>query len=159
MFDRVYKEILETEESFGPHGFSSDNAGAISAGLRAHFGNEVLHRTCSFHFLYGAYMHCCNAICARSAQIQFLRLTWKLLEAATPQKFELLYKLFVKWIEKTNSRQQKMKPWLKFWYNKKKQWATAYTSLSVTGVNLSEAGQSKYKVNNGMKRLKLYQAE
>ena len=102
-------------------------------------------------------MHCCNAIGACSAQIQFLRFTWKLLEAATPQKFELLYKLFVKWIEKTNSRQKKMKPWLKFWYNRKTQWATAYTSLSVTGVNLSEAGQSKYKVNNGMKRLKLYQ--
>ena len=29
--------------------------------------------------------------------------------------------------------------------------------MKLDNVNLSEAGQSKYKVNNGMKRLKLYQ--
>ena len=157
LFDEEYKAILKTENSFRPHGFSSDNAGAISAGLRSHFGAEVRHRTCSFHYLYGAYMHCCNAIGGRSAQVQFLRFSCKLLEAATPQMFEMLYGLFVKWIDKTESRRKKLKPWLKFWYDRKTQWATAYTSLSVNGVNLSEAGQAKYKINNGLKRLKLYQ--
>ena len=157
LFDEVYKNVLETDNGFKPHGFSSDNAGAISAGLRMHFGTDILHRTCSFHYLYGAYMHCCNAVGERSSQIQFLRFAWKLLEAATPNKFELLYKLFVKWIQKTDSRQKKLKPWLKFWYDRKTQWATAYTSLSVNNVNLSEAGQSKYRINNGLKRLKLYQ--
>jgi hypothetical protein len=159
LFDATYKDILETEESFRPHGFNSDNAGAISAGLRVHFGPDILHRTCSFHYLYGAYMHCSNAIGERSAQVQFLRFSHKLLEAATPKKFELLYNLFLKWIEKTDSRQKKMKPWLKFWYDRKTQWATAYTSLTVNDVNLAETGQSKYRVNNGLKHLKLYQGK
>ena len=65
----------------------------------------------------------------------------------------------MKWIKKTESRQKKLKPWLKFWYDRKTQWPTAYTSLTVNAVNLAEAGQSKYRVNNGLKRLKLYQGK
>ena len=142
---------------FRPHGFSSDNAGAICAGIEKHFGKDVLHRTCSFHYLFGAYNHCSNAIGQRKDQVRYLRYAWKLLEASSPKQFELIYKFFKAWIEKSKSRQKKLGPWLKFWYDRKVQWTTAYTSLSVDAVNLAEAGQSKYKKNNRMKRLRLYQ--
>ena len=157
LFDEVYKSTLDTEVSFKPHGFSSDNAGAICAGIQKQFGKDVLHRTCSFHYLFGAYNHCSNALGQRASQVRYLRFAFKLLEAPTPNQFELLYKFFKTWIEKSKSRQKKIGPWLKFWYDRKVQWATAYTSLSIDAVNLAEAGQSKYKKTNKMKRLKLYQ--
>ena len=69
----------------------------------------------------------------------------------------MIYKLFKSWIEKSKARKKKLGPWLKFWYDRKTQWATSYTSLSVDAVNLAEAGQSKYKKTNRLKRLKLYQ--
>ena len=69
----------------------------------------------------------------------------------------MIYKLFKSWIEKSKARKKKLGPWLKFWYDRKTQWATSYTSLSVDAVNLAEAGQSKYKKSNRLKRLKLYQ--
>ena len=157
LFDQLYKESLKTEESFNPHGFCSDNAGAIGSGLEMHFGPSIRHRTCTFHYLYGAYQHCCNAIGKHSSQIRYLRFAYELLEAATPKKFELIYRNFVIWIDKNKSRKAKLKPWLKWWYARKVQWATAYTALSIDGGNLAEGGQSKYRKNNKMKRLQLYQ--
>ena len=157
LFDEVYRSSLDKETPFKPHGFSSDNAGAICAGIQKHFGMDVLHRTCSFHYLFGAYNHCSNAIGQRDSQVRYLRYSWKLLEATTPTKFELIYKFFKAWIQKSKSRNKKLGPWLKFWYDRKIQWASAFTSLTVDAVNLAEAGQSKYKKTNRMKRLKLYQ--
>jgi hypothetical protein len=134
LFDELYKDVLGTEEDFRPHGFSSDNAGGIIAGLQLHFGQEILFRSCGFHFLYGAFNHCSNAIGSRSSQVRFLRFSVKLLEAATITKFEMLYSLFRKWIEKSKSRRKKLKPWLNWWVTRKTQWATAYTALSLGNI-------------------------
>ena len=131
LFDELYKKALGTEDSFRPHGFSSDNAGGIIAGLQRHFGQDILFRSCGFHFLFGAFNHCSNAIGSRSSQVRFLRFSVKLLEAATIKKFDLLYSLFKTWIEKSKLRRKKLKPWLNWWVTRKTQWATAYTALSL----------------------------
>lgn len=156
MFDKIFREVLKMDRMFFPWGFCSDSAGGISAGLIWHFGPNIRHRTCSFHFLYGAHLHCTNAIGSRDSQIRFLRFSFQLLEAATPSKFELLYKEFVNWICKTKDRKNKLLPWLKWWYQRKTQWSTAYTDLELDGVNLAEGGQSKYRMNNNLKKLQLY---
>ena len=76
LFDKMYKEALKTEDSFNPHGFCSDNAGAIASGLEMHFGTTIRHRTCTFHYLYGAYQHCCNAIGNHSSQVRYLHMNY-----------------------------------------------------------------------------------
>ena len=157
IFNDMYKKTLNENSSFSPHGFASDSAGGISAALRYLYGENVLHRTCQFHYLYGAHQHCCNAIGNTDSQIRFLKFANVLLDAATPSKFELIYRDFVAWISKNEDRRAKLMPWLKFWYKRKSQWSNAYCPASVGNVNLAEGGQSKYKVNNKLKKLKLYQ--
>ena len=123
LFNDIYKDVLNIDDDFFPHGFASDSAGGISSALTFIFGPEVRHRTCQFHYLYGAHQHCCNAIGNRDSQIRYLRFCRELLEAATPTKFELLYKHFVKWISKKKDRSKKLIPWLSFWYKRKSQWS------------------------------------
>ena len=72
LFNDIYKDVLNIDDDFFPHGFASDSAGGISSALTFIFGPEVRHRTCQFHYLYGAHQHCCNAIGNRDSQIRYL---------------------------------------------------------------------------------------
>ena len=158
LFEITLEKFLGIQFKFDPFGFTSDNAGGITSGIRLFFGPDKPHRTCRFHIIYCGYQHCGNAIGSKHDQIVFLRYLFSLIDASTATLFVKLAEDFYKWIFELPSRQKQLEKWWDFWFGCRAMWSSAFANQSLSEVSLVEALQSKYSKKNNMKNLALYQS-
>ena len=158
LFEVVLKEHFGSDAKFDPFGFTSDNAGGITAGIKLCFGPLKPHRTCRFHIIYCGYQHCGTSIGSKGDQILFLRFLFSLIDASTATLFVEIAEKFWKWIRELPSRKKQLENWWDFWFNCRAMWSSAFTNQTLTEVSLVESLQSKYSKKNNLKKLPLYQS-
>jgi hypothetical protein len=158
LFEITLQDIFGNEFKFDPFGFTSDNAGGITAGIRLFFGPGKPHRTCRFHIIFCGYQHCGNAIGSKHDQIIFLRYLFSLIDASTATLFVKISEEFYKWILELPSRKKQLEKWWEFWFGCRAMWSSAFANQSLSEVSLVEALQSKYSKKNNLKNLALYQS-
>ena len=158
LFEIVSKEHYGNSAKFDPFGFTSDNAGGITAGIKLCFGPLKPHRTCRFHIIYCGYQHCGTSIGTKKDQILFLRFLFSLIDASTATLFVEIAEKFWKWIRELPSRTKQLENWWDFWFNCRAMWSSAFTNQTLTEVSLVESLQSKYSKKNNLKKLPLYQS-
>ena len=158
LFEITLKDIFGHECKFDPFGFTSDNAGGITAGIRLFFGPDKPHRTCRFHIIFCGYQHCGNAIGSKHDKITFLRYLFSLIDASTATLFVKISEDFYKWILELPSRKKQLEKWWEFWFSCRAMWSSAFADQSLSEVSLVEALQSKYSKKNKLKNLALYQS-
>ena len=144
LFETVIQKFAGSEFKFDPFGFTSDNAGGITSGIRMFFGPSKPHRTCKFHIIYCAYQHCGNSVGSKEDQILFLRYIFSLIDASTATLFVKLAEDFFKWISALPSRKKQLEHWWQFWFGCRAMWSSAFANQSLSEVSLVEALQSKY---------------
>ena len=158
LFESVMQEQYGDDYKFNPFGFTSDNAGGITAGIKLCFGPLKPHRTCRFHIIYCGYQHCGTSIGSKKDQILFLRYLFSLIDASTATLFVEISEKFWKWINELPSRTKQLENWWDFWFNCRAMWSSAFTNQTLTEVSLVESLQSKYSKKNNLKNLPLYQS-
>ena len=158
LFQCVLKEYCGSDAKFDPFGFTSDNAGGITSGIKLCFGPLKPHRTCRFHIIYCGYQHCGTSIGSKQDQILFLRYLFSLIDASTATLFVQIAEDFWKWIREQPARTKQLENWWDFWFNCRAMWSSAFTNQTLTEVSLVESLQSKYSKKNNLKKLPLYQS-
>ena len=129
-------------ESFTPHGFVADEAGALLAGTRQMHPSAQI-ATYDYHYKVNCLQVVSKEIGTRNDIITFLRFTQALQRASSPFVYESVMKHFYVWIDLLESRQRRLRSFVDWWDSRRDHWATAFKPNDVDKHSLAESNNSK----------------
>ena len=118
-FNDALSEYAGRQVIFNPIGWSADNGGAITSGIKEVFGVSGLSRlkTCEFHFRDSVNKRA-NAMSSQEAKATFKSLAAELLKSITVAGYHQSKENLDAFIEMSPSRMQ-LSNWLSWWHNRR----------------------------------------
>ena len=99
-----------------------------------------------FHFKQNAIQMLNGEIGSNIDQIRFLKLMLHLFEAKDQICYDKIYDETLLWIDQTEQRSKRLKPYVEWWHNRRDSWSAAFICHDVDRHSLAESG------NGGMAR-------
>ena len=117
IFNQALSNYKRTPYIFNPLGWSTDNSGAISSGIKEVFGSGVLLRvkSCEFHYIVIIVIKKSNKFNSEETKEKFQTLAMALLEATTVNRYKKARKNIADFISLEDDSLS-LKEWLE-WYH------------------------------------------
>ena len=145
--ERCLAEQFETDAKFEPNLVIADEASCIRNGVARKLGKEKVQKifgTCQLHYLGSVLQHCSQVIGTKTEIWQFMKMAQQLMQAESPQIYELFKTEMLSFISKTEKRHDYLYNWFEFYDSRKTGWSKAYRNAELPKTNKGEAGNSRY---------------
>ena len=156
--DRCLAEEFGDGCKFDPNMIIADEVSAIKNAVARKLGKEEMLRrygTCQLHYQGSILQHCGKTIGNNIEIFQFMKLSENLMNAETPQIYELFKTEMVEFISKTEQRYEYLIHWFEFYDARKVGWAKAFRNAELPKTNKGEAGNAHYSAVTHLTELTL----
>ena len=139
---------------FDPHGWMSDESGAILSALETVYGEQIHTKlaTCQYHFTMSV-NRMKKILTQNSGQMRFADIAYSMEKAATPDEYINFKRDMITFMAsiKNESHVKSLRSWLQWWDNRKQHWSSAYRPTNNTpSNNLSESIHAAEKMRNSV---------